>query len=92
MQLALLAPMFDTHVLTDFSNNAYLNVGASVLGLGVSSCSLSKSGMAYFIQLRGPMFHAWLPFMVDGETDTSKTHASVFLSAGVGLEAGLVFF
>jgi len=92
MKIGLLGPTFEAHIFTDFGDNVQMNLGASLLGLGVSSCSLGKSGLAFFAQLRGPMVHGWLPLLVDGETDTDRTRATPYLSIGGGLEAGLVFF
>jgi hypothetical protein len=92
LKLALLGPSFEAHAFTDFSDNVQLNVGASLTGLGVSSCSSGKSAFAFFAQLRGPLVHGWVPVVVNGETDVDKTRATPFVSVGGGLEAGVVFF
>lgn len=92
IKVGLLGPSFESHLFTDFSDNVQMNLGASVLGLGISTCSLGNSGVGFFAQLRGPMVHGWIPIVIEGESDTDATRATPYLSIGGGLEAGLVIF
>lgn len=90
LALGLLGPSLDAQVFTDFAHDAYIALGGSVLGFGVSSCNVVK-GAVFFAQIRAPYVHGWLPLSID-DRGPDTNHASPFMSIGYGLEAGFVMF
>jgi hypothetical protein len=90
LALGILGPSLDAQVFTDFAHDAHIALGGSVLGFGLSSCNVVK-GAVFFVQVRAPYIHMWLPLSID-DRGPDSSHAVPFASFGYGLEAGLVTF
>jgi hypothetical protein len=99
-ELSLLWPSLEAHVITDFGDNLFFNVGTTLCGLNYRR-PFGRARYSFFLQARAPLVALWIPAEVNGlgmgktedrnsDSIARTQRAAPFLSLGAGLEAGII--
>ena len=85
LMFAIFGPDLEARLFLDLNTANFFTLGSALLGFGVSGCSLGDGAPGYFVQVRGPIVHLWVPFAGDGGP------VDPFFSYGGEVAAGLMF-